>query len=257
MRLKVWRLAGTVAFAFFGLMLLIITLSGKPPLVETVYGSGAMRFISESGTITGTVRALCYRLPEERPFADRLLTVHDGVPAESLPTDCNYIAALHQLHEQPSGKANHGPAYTVYATSWAPGETRPMTNTGEIMIREVWPLTLFNVVVSLGWEPPPGTAVLTPNEMNSSLRDTSAALYNLTEGQMAFGEVTIHTGGEYWDSADIRVLPANDERPSAYVGGIVQEPILYDNGISSTLYSPAAIYLGRGVERCQSPCCAR
>ncbi|KAA3665504.1 MAG: hypothetical protein DWQ04_00260, partial [Chloroflexi bacterium] len=240
--------------ASFMVVLLLTSLWKGRSLVDQVHGSdSSVRFITpaESG-ITGTIRVLCYAEIEGLPIADILLNVTDG-EGGALPPKCNYLAALHQLHEQPSGKAEHWPAYWVYATSWQPGEMNPITATGDITIHEEWPLTLFNIVVSIGWEPPPETAVLTTLDMRNSLRDTSAFLYNLTEGQMAFGPVTIHTGGKQWDNADIRVLPANDERASAYVGGIVNESLEYDSGISKTLYSPAAIYLGRSWDAAKEP----
>lgn len=255
MRTRLTRFSGVLGLAALMLAMMLATLwEGELP-TERAHGAGtAVTFVSSSGPITGSVRVLCYQTPVGSPIADRLLTVISGTPLEPLPGGCNYLAALYHRHEQPSGKSGHGPAFDVYTVSWAPGETTPLTATGTILISDDWRLTLFNVVASLAWEPPPGTAVLTEADMLASLRDTSAYLYDLTEGQMAIGPVTIRTGGAGWDDADIRVLPANDERPSAFVGGIAEKPFTYTSEASnSTLYGPAGIYLGRAWNAARSP----
>ena len=237
------------------LIIMLTLLWGGDASEERVLGAGtAVTFVSSSGAITGPVRVLCYRTPGSSPFADRLLTVIAGAPTELLPPGCNYLAALYQRHEQPAGKSGHGPAFTVYTTSWAPGETVPLPASGVIFISDDWRLTLFNVVASIAWEPSPGTAVLTEAELLAGLRAASAHLYDLTEGQMAIGPVTIHSGGAGWDAADMRVLPANDERPSAFVGGIAEKPFTYTSeALKSTLYGPAGIYLGRAWNAARGP----
>ncbi|MCB0037520.1 MAG: hypothetical protein KDE51_25990, partial [Anaerolineales bacterium] len=85
------------------------------------------------------------------------------------------------------------------------------------------------------------------DELYKGLSAASQLLYDLSEGQMAFGPISIFTGGEQWEQADLRFRAANDYRPSAYVGGIVSQPTKYDitNTLKDPIYAPGAIYLGR------------
>ena len=116
---------------------------------------------------------------------------------------------------------------------------------GEVKIEEAWPLTLFHVVVSMGWEPAAQNPVTSVQDVMQGLQAMSAELYDWTEGQMAVGPVSIHTNGERWSQADIRILPANDKRPSALVGGIVSTPTLYNSFSTDITYIPGAVTVGR------------
>jgi hypothetical protein len=230
-------LAMAIGLAMVAIALLVLSCRTPPP---------GLRFVknAQGETITGTVRVLCYTSPAPSDLlTDVIRETKDGVPTPGLPAGCNYVAALHLKHEQPSGRPNHGPAYWVYATSWEPGATTPLPAAGDIIITDTWPLVLFNVVASLAWEPAPDSKIM--SEIQEGLLHGSEYLYDLTEGQMAFGPVTIDTGGCNWDSADLRFLPANDYRPSAYVGGMVEGRIPDTTAITSTVYFPAATFYGR------------
>lgn len=207
-----------------------------------------LNFVDDIGTpLAGAeMRILCYDTPTSgAPVADLMVTTGpNGEPLSSLPANCDYVAALHLRHEQPSDKSGHGPAYWVYATSWEPGTITPLTATGNITIRENWSIVLFNVVASLEWRPAPGSPFVA--DLRQGLHQASAYLYDLTEGQMAFGPVTIHTAGHNWDGADLRFRAANDLRPSAYVGGIVAERTPYTStSLKETVYVPNTVFLGR------------
>lgn len=206
----------------------------QPPPLIFVTSAGA----PQSGR---DLRVLCYASHDaSEPAADVMVTTNDaGRPRTPLPANCNYVAALHLEHEHPSGKADHGPAYRIYTTSWRPGTATPVPATGAVTIQDDRTLVLFDVVVSLAWEPAPDSTYV--DELYEGLRRASAYLYDLTDGRMAFGDVSIHTGGRHWSGADIRVLASNDYRPSVYVGGIVPEPVVYSDG----RYRPGAVFLGR------------
>ncbi|MDJ0755194.1 MAG: hypothetical protein QNJ45_16850 [Ardenticatenaceae bacterium] len=229
---------------------LIIVFSG---LTVIFWGTGqtfstptAVRFVGNGSVgLNGTVRVLCYQTPTADPFADLELAVSAGNPTPALPNNCNYLSALHQIAVVDSAKKEHGPAFTVYHASFSPTDTTPLLASGDVVINSDNRLTLFHVVASLAWHPASGSDRLTPSAMREALRGASAYLYDLTEGQMAFGPVKINTGGENWSGSDIRVLPANDRRPSAFVGGITDNIRVYDGGTATTLYTPAEIYLGR------------
>lgn len=195
--------------------------------------------------ITGTIRVLCFEsLTAVSPFADFNIEVNTGTPVTPLPTPCSHLAALRLRHTQPAGK-HEDPAYWIYSTSWAPGATQPTAASGTIMINDAWSLTLINMVVSIGWTPAPASTVTTPAQIRAALQSVSADLYDITEGQIAIGPVHIYTGGEHWDEADIRFLPANDKRPSAFVGGIVPDKLDYAGYLTNTTYTPATTYYGR------------
>ena len=234
--------------------LLLFTLATTPAPVAA--GSNQPRFVNdEAGTMPlaagEIVRVLCFAndTPGTLPNHDLLTkTDADGYATIALPADCQYAAALHLRHEQPSGKANHGPAYWIYNTSWQPGSVVPVSTAGDIFINQEWELVLFNLVASLAWQPAPNSTYLP--RLHFGLEQASAYLHDISNGQMAFGPVTIHIGGENWDSADMQFLAANDYRPAAYIGGIVDQPIQHTSitGMEHT-FTPAHILLGRGWDR--------
>ncbi len=193
------------------------------------------------------VRVLCYTTNTSgTPVADLLLTISTNGLSDHLTTEeCPYVAALHLLHEQPSGKPMHGPAYNVYATSWEHGTTLLSEASEDIVIHDDEKLVLFNVVAGLEWEPSPGSLFV--SELLGGLEQASAYLYDLSDGQMAIGPVEIYTNGRFWNDADFQFRAANDYRPSAYVGGIVSErtPFVTGGLFSSTVYAPGSVLLGR------------
>jgi hypothetical protein len=194
--------------------------------------------------ISGEVRVLCFASETAvSPFADLIIPVTIGQP-DALPDGCTHLAALRLRHSQPAGK-RPGPAYDLYATSWQPGETQPLPASGDIIISDNQPLTLFHVVASLGWTPAPDSAVTSVADVTEALRQLSATLHDWTEGQMAVGPISVHAGGERWAEADLRFSPANDKRPSAFVGGMVAAATPYSGAFADTVFTPAATYYGR------------
>jgi len=226
-----------------------LLLTGVAALGGAASGSQAqpasVQFIDQNNVpISGEVRVLCFAgATAVSPFADLIIPVTNGQP-EALPDGCTHLAALRLRHSQPAGK-HPGPAFDVYATSWQPGATQPLPASGDVIISDDQPLTLFHVAASLGWTPAPDSAVTSVADVTEALRQLSAVLYDWTEGQMAVGPISVHTGGERWDEADLRFSPANDKRPSAFVGGIVSDTLAYTGYFTNTTYTPAATYYGR------------
>jgi hypothetical protein len=120
----------------------------------------------------------------------------------------------------------------------------------------------FDLTVSLEWQP--GTGDLGDDlkqagcalagdssyvaDLEAGLRKTAAYLYTYSAGQLALRNIAVYTGGEQWDSADLRVLASSSHRPSAFVGGIVDVPtqnISATSGMTGTVFYPATIFLGR------------
>lgn len=243
------RLSYHVLTLVMGLGLLTAVLLHLSSPAPNAAASGGLRFVDEQNTplAHAELRLLCYPANTPSPLqADwPARTDASGHLTHPLPANCPYLAALWLRHTQPSGKAGHGPAYWVYATSWQPGSSERQPASGDIQLYDSHPLVLFNVVASLAWQPAANSPFVA--QLQTGLWHMSAYLYDLTEGQMAVGAVTILADGRSWESADLRFLSANDYRPTAYMGGIVPAAIPYTAPatLSQTVYAPGGIYLGR------------
>jgi hypothetical protein len=243
--------------------------SGRFVLIAANEGAAneVVRFVNqqENALANQEIRLLCFEGElDTTPTDIQFMTSGNGTMPVALPAGCTHVAALHLWHVQPSGKPGHGPAYWVYTTSWAPGSSdlTAITANGQttVTIPNSRTLVLFNVVVGLAWEPPESSQyvsnLLKGLGEKSVLNDEPSAssyLYDLTNGTMAIGPVAIHTGGEAWESTDIRVVPANDLKPSAQVGGIVTHSFHFTSTVfptATTVYSPGAITLGRNWAAC-------
>ncbi|MEM7028160.1 MAG: hypothetical protein AAF629_01110, partial [Chloroflexota bacterium] len=80
-------------------------------------------------------------------------------------------------------------------------------------------LILFNVLVSIEWD-----------AEEVYLQDVAAAMdaaadffYDVSDGQMTFGQVTIYDDAAHWTDADIQISAKNVVQPHAYVGGIFED----------------------------------
>ncbi len=200
---------------------------------------------AETGLITGFVRVVCYDQADQPPTADVVLKVMDGVVVgdEPFPTTCNYITALQERHNQLNA---HGEvAYTVYATNLLPGNSSPEPVGDTVKIYNEQRLTLFNIVASLAWKPTTASAEITTAQVETALARAAVDLYDWSEGQLSIGEITVYEDGINWDTADLRFLPANDRRPSAYVGGIVNATTAYAPVNDDYIYTPANAFFGR------------
>jgi photosystem II stability/assembly factor-like uncharacterized protein len=164
----------------------------------------------------------------------RLLLDEDDMPQRSdaagnlvlngvRPGDTLVAAVLQR--EQPTARAGHqGWAYRVFTTSMqfaADGTPAAVVVNGttgpqNLVVRSDRPLVLFNLVVSLEWDADPRYVA----EVREGMRQASNVLFDMTDGQMAFGAVTIYDRAVGWGDADIQIATANIIRPHAFVGGI-------------------------------------
>lgn len=119
-------------------------------------------------------------------------------------------------------------AYRVYVTSMeiddqgTPHVYRvPDASAGEhrLVVMRTNPLVLFNVVVSIEWD----ATITYTDQISRALTLASAYLYDLTDGHMALGRVSIYDNGDYWADADIQISAKNIVHPHAYIGGITSE----------------------------------
>ncbi len=103
-----------------------------------------------------------------------------------------------------------------YFTVSKPGEQR-------LVVSSANPLILFNIVVSIEWD----ATETYMTEMIAAAQEASRYLYDVSDGQMALGDVAIYDESECWIGADIRISAENNIRPYAYIGAILAEDTAY------------------------------
>lgn len=153
---------------------------------------------------------------------------------QSLQTGDTLIALAPVAEQASSREGHHSPdapdrnwAYRVYLVNWdvvrggAPVGDRVTAPEREqlLTVRPDSPLVLFNLVVSVEWSATEEYL----NQIARAVREASAYLYDLTDGQMAFGRVAIYSNAERWAEADIQISTKNIVRPHAYIGGITSD----------------------------------
>ena len=119
------------------------------------------------------------------------------------------------------------PLYTVYHTSG------PITQDGlqltsvitpgvrQLAVSADNPLILYDLDVSLEWDARNDTLFL--QQLEDSFQQASSILYDVTNGQLALGRINLFHDKAYWSVADIVVLADNSIRPSAAIGGVVNQ----------------------------------
>ncbi|MCO5189254.1 MAG: FG-GAP-like repeat-containing protein [Anaerolineae bacterium] len=128
------------------------------------------------------------------------------------------------------------PLYTLYHTSGAITSTVVTSATNGVMFTPVTaggvqtltvsadnPLILFDLDVSLEWDA--RNDLLFLQQLADSFQDASALLYDITDGQVALGQINLFHDKAYWGSADIVIRADNSLRPSAAIGGVVNAPV--------------------------------
>lgn len=142
--------------------------------------------------------------------------------------------------------------------------TNALLQSADLRAANVDPKVVLNVTVSTEWQPGDSDQLSADllaagcadtahktflADLEAGMREFARYFYSYTGGQMAIGEVTIHTDGEQWDTADIRVLANRSYRPTAFVGGIVDEATPHyavgNDIIPATIYYPGEILLSR------------
>ena len=227
--------------AIFLLMLaILLEACGTTPTVETV------EFLLDGNPLRGkdNLKVRCYSASDPSQLLpgidENQIQINPETGEASFPADCAYVAVLYKLHEQPSWHPSE-PAYRVYAANWDRNQGLPTPVSEDIRISTSNKLTLFNAVVSLEWQPDANYVT----DLQDGLRNGSAYLYDVTDGQMAFGDISIYSGGQKWDNADLRFLASNDRRPSAVVGGIVNVRRSFTSPVGTAYFSPGRVLLGR------------
>ena len=88
--------------------------------------------------------------------------------------------------------------------------------------------------------------------LDDQVHTASNVLYAASDGQIVFGDVTVHQSYEGWSDADIWLYTNNNLRPRATPGGIITSP-QPDPGGADVEYYPGYIHLGRAWNRYHRP----
>ncbi|MCB0129254.1 MAG: VCBS repeat-containing protein, partial [Caldilineaceae bacterium] len=100
---------------------------------------------------------------------------------------------------------------------FVPGQTLTLTTTEDL------PLVVFDLDISLEWDARNDLEFM--RELDSAIKNASALLFDITNGQVALGEVHVYHNKEYWNQAHIVIYAANNIHPRATQGGIANELI--------------------------------
>ncbi|MBV7329376.1 hypothetical protein KFU94_14215 [Chloroflexi bacterium TSY] len=156
-------------------------------------------------------------------------TTSDKAGLMRLPnvTTGDVIVTLAEVFEQSTLRRVHDDwAYRVYTSNLhkdTNGAPHPDTvgDPGQqlVILGSRDPLILFNIVVSIEWDADKQYLVM----IEDAFRKASDYLYDVTDGQMAFGQVNMYDNAQYWSDADFQISTKNTVRPYAFVGGITSD----------------------------------
>lgn len=185
----------------------------------------------------------------------------DGQRADPVPaiTDAQGYALMPRLRlgdrmvallPLPDG-VRAGWPYRVYVTSLTDGEAYTIGVDGErpmLVLKKSSPLFLFDLVVSLEWcdDQTVGFGVPQQQFVRNGLAAVSRYLYDVTDGQFAFGKIDIYDCAERWQEADVQILASSYVRPWANTGGIVADTLSYVSPANVQLkFAPGHIRMAR------------
>lgn len=115
-------------------------------------------------------------------------------------------------------------------------------------------LMLLNLSVSLEWDARQDPDYLT--QLQADIQRASAILYDLSNGQMALGRITIYQAKENWYQSHVVIYADNTHRPNADLGGIVRQPISDTLATGETIpnaFLPGQVRMGATWNRYGNP----
>lgn len=142
------------------------------------------------------------------------------------------LAALSPVNTRSTVRPAHdGWAYKIYKTSMpiaADGAPQPFTvvtasGPQTLTVKPDNSLVLFNLIISVEWD---ATADYLQHIYTATQR-AAAFLYDVTDGQMTFGQVAIYDKAEHWAEADLQILAKNVAQPHAYIAGITDNDLAH------------------------------
>ncbi|MEZ4767292.1 MAG: VCBS repeat-containing protein [Caldilineales bacterium] len=120
--------------------------------------------------------------------------------------------------------------YTLYFTNLTPtkdGATGHEVTKPGLQVLEVSktkPLVAFNLDVSLEWDARNDGTFLA--DLEQALQQSSEILFDVSNGQMALGNVRIFQGKANWLQSDIAIFANNSMRPRATMGGVLTRTLV-------------------------------
>jgi len=150
--------------------------------------------------------------------ASGLLTINDALLGESL-------AAIYKVYDKPASKPNHQWSWRVYLTSVdIPNIGEPqlftITNTGaayqELTVRKDQALIGVHLFVWVQWDA--NSTYLA--DLKQGLKNASAFLYDVTDGQIFFETVEIFDNSVNGPAGDMNIYASKQVWPNAFIGAI-------------------------------------
>ncbi len=197
--------------------------------------------------------AVVYRLPEGAVSGARPL----GTATTQFRTDANgflqgsgeinlgdqlfALAPVPSVLETPSDK------YTLFFTNLTPtkegvtGHTVTEPGLQRLEVSKEQPLVTFNLDVSLEWDARNDGTFLA--DLEQALKQSSEILFDVTNGQMALGNIRVFQGKANWLQSDIAIFANNSMRPRATMGGVLTRTLILTDTIpvSSTISATRVI----------------
>ncbi len=201
--------------------------------------------------------AYVYRLPNGQVDGAQLMpspdnprvTSADGyLPGGGLVAAGDRLIAM--LPVSPTSSGTLADQYQYYLTSAAPTATglsmTVVSSPGVIDLRiptdaagTVHPLLVFDLIVSTEWDATDDEAFRMALE--ESIKRASELLFDVTNGQVAIGQVDVVPSRALWRKADIQLYATNDMRPSAAIGGFTNHPLSETVLVSPVIAAPAQL----------------
>lgn len=147
--------------------------------------------------------------------ADGYLPVFDDIQLG------DQIAAVHPITVTES--------YTIYHTSYVPEEVGLSLHeviTPGVQVLTVSadnPLVVFDLDVSLEWDARGDEEFLA--DLHTAFRRASETLFDVSNGQVALGNIRLHHNRENWVASDVVIHASGSNRPRASMGGIATDLI--------------------------------
>lgn len=206
--------------------------------------------ITDSNKLTG---AVVYRLPEGQLSAGEIMASLRGEPFRTnqegyLPGRGEMYLGDRLIAMLPITATE---SYTVYHTSASPslyGLDMYTVTTGGVQSLTISAdnqLILFNLDVSLEWDAREDEAFLA--DLNNAFRRASEVLFDVSNGQVALGEVRVHHNRENWVASDVVIYASGSIRPRASMGGIATDLITDTNRFGEPIpaaYGPGQVRMG-------------
>ncbi len=209
-----------------------------------------VRVIDEAGQ--PVLGALLYKLSAGTSGRADTFPLRGGLPVRTNPL--GFIESRGQLNPgdqlvalQPI-RTTH--AFTLYHTSAAPTLTGldafvvQAAGIQTLTVSAANPLALFNLRFALEWDARNDGTFLT--DLENAIINASEVLYDVTDGQVALGDIQLYQAKENWSNADVAIYASNSIHPKATMGGVVLTPTaeIGINGLIPNAYWPGQINMG-------------